>query len=140
MADREAQHGSPREWIVIRRMQVAHSRGATGTVQGVSGRWSMAVCFVVVVWLSGCSGETADPIDLRATTSVVESVPLPENDPNAEARQQVEDLAEQQCLDDPTADEGVIRIVEPESNEVVGEVIVDCDEVRSRVGAEEPTD
>ena len=42
------------------------------------------------------------------------------------------DFAEQQCFDDPEAEEGVIRIVEPESEEVVGEVVVDCEEVRSQ--------
>lgn len=51
-------------------------------------------------------------------------------DPNAEARQQVIDAAEQQCLDDPDLDEGVVRIVDAETDEVVNEYRVDCDDVR----------
>lgn len=85
--------------------------------------------------LSACSGEASTPIDLRATTTTegppISGVPLPEDDPNAEAREQVRQLAEQQCLDDPSKTEGVIRIVEPETEEIVGELIVDCAEVRA---------
>lgn len=58
-------------------------------------------------------------------------VPVLEDDPNAEAREQIRQLAEQQCLDDPTKTEGVIRIVEPDTEQVVGEMIVDCAEVRA---------
>ena len=39
--------------------------------------------------------------------------------------------AEEQCRNDPAAERGVVRIVDPSTQRVVGEVIVDCDEVRS---------
>ncbi len=83
--------------------------------------------------LMACTGEASTPIDLRATTTSappVTGVPLLDDDPNAEAREQIRQLAEQQCLDDPTKTEGVVRIVEPETEQVVGELIVDCAEVR----------
>lgn len=85
--------------------------------------------------LMSCGGEDATPIDLDATTSTVG--PLIDDDPNAESRQLVQDLAEQQCLDDPAKVEGVIRIVDPDTDEVVGEFLADCAEVRARPPAED---
>ncbi len=52
-------------------------------------------------------------------------------DPNAEERDRVRQLAEQQCLDDPAKTEGVIRIVDPQTDQVVSEFVVDCAEVRA---------
>lgn len=91
-----------------------------------------------LVLLAGCSGEATTPIDLGSSTTVT-GVPAtadhgqvaPDEDLNAESRQMAIDFAEQQCFDDPEAEQGVIRIVEPETEQVVGEVVVDCEEVRS---------
>jgi hypothetical protein len=98
---------------------------------------------LVVLALSvvACGQEQADPIDLgagRAGTAEpdagsAEDDPEPGSMPptphavgeNPQARAH----AEQQCVDHPEQEQGVIRIVDPSTNAVVGEVVVDCDEV-----------
>ena len=88
----------------------------------------------------GCSEEDATPLDLgtggsSATTATAggagpeaaSDVPTPHavgENPQARAH------AEQQCLDDIELAQGVIRIVDPATDTVVGEVIVECTEVR----------
>jgi hypothetical protein len=88
----------------------------------------------MVFLLASCTNDAATPIDLSSSTSapLTTGVPLPDDDPNAESRQMAIDFAEQQCVDDPDKDEGIIRIVDPETEQVVGEVVADCAEVRSR--------
>lgn len=102
----------------------------------------MALGAALVV-LAACSGEDATPVDLDSSTTTQhgsgptseggEGSSLPAYDQNAESRQMAVDFAEQQCLDDPEADEGIIRIVDPRTDQVVGEVIVDCVDVRARI-------
>ncbi len=70
------------------------------------------------------TGETDTGTDGTDTDDTTE-------DPNAEARQQVIDAAEQQCLDDPDLDEGVVRLVDPATDEVMNEYRADCAEVRA---------
>ncbi|MEZ5225407.1 MAG: hypothetical protein R2710_01695 [Acidimicrobiales bacterium] len=97
---------------------------------------------------ASCSEEKATIVDLNATTttaaadtatgSSVSMAPFTDeidpDDPNAEARQQVIDAARQQCLDDPTLDEGVVRIVVEATGEIANEYRVDCAEVRAEEG------
>lgn len=83
---------------------------------------------VIAFSAASCTGEEPVPIDLNATVPPT-SAP-DENDPNAAQRQEIQQLAEQQCLDDPELEEGTVRIVDPVTNEVVSELIVQCSEVR----------
>jgi hypothetical protein len=114
---------------------------------------------VLAVLASGsvaCASEEADPVDLDGSGRPASSAPSPQTptpqtpgapgplgtqssaDRNAESRQMARQYAEQQCLDDPDATEGIIRIVDPTTDQVVASVVVDCDEVRgaSRSGAD----
>ncbi len=88
-------------------------------------------------------GEEPVPIDFDSSStpgddgapstegSTVGSAPEVVDDVNAEANQMVVDAAEQQCLDDPDKVEGVVRIVAPDTGDVVSEYRVDCSEVRA---------
>lgn len=79
--------------------------------------------------LSGCTGEEPVEIDLDATIPPT-SAPADSDDPNAAQRQELQQLAEQQCLNDPELVEGTVRIVDPATNEIVSELIIQCAEVR----------
>jgi hypothetical protein len=78
---------------------------------------------------AACAEEESTPIDLGrggASPSERPAVPHAINEtPEARA------FAEQQCRDDPGLDEGVIRIVDPVSEQVVGEIVVECEAVRA---------
>ncbi len=99
----------------------------------------LIVAIGVITLLAGaCTGETATPVDLDAdptTTSTSGAAPGDDDattdDPNAGERERVRQLAEQQCLDDPDKVEGVIRIVDPVTDQVVSEIVVDCAVVRA---------
>ena len=74
-------------------------------------RWSWFSALVAVTLsASACTEEPVTPVDLGATTTAppVTGVPLPEDDPNADARQQVIDLAIEECRKDPTREFGVV--------------------------------
>lgn len=100
----------------------------------------IVVAFVGLGLLGGCSGEKATPVDLNVTTTVAddedtgsESVLEGDvDDPNAEQNRVTLGYAEQQCLDDPELDQGYVQIVDPSTDEKVGEVTADCEEVRNR--------
>ncbi len=77
----------------------------------------------------GCTGEEPIPVNLDETVPATTLAPDPD-DLNAAERERMEDLATQQCLDDPQLMEGVTRLVDPETNEAVAEVTVDCATVR----------
>lgn len=84
-------------------------------------RWLRTVwfgLFVVGLITSGCTSEETTPIDLDATTTTVGPPPLPEDDPNAQARNQVIELAKEQCRLYPEREFGVIVIADSEGNEV----------------------
>jgi hypothetical protein len=89
-------------------------------------RHTAAALVLVTAWLFlvGCTGEDATPIvpgdaDGVGTPHLLE--------PTAEMRE----LAEQQCLDDPTLDVGEINAVDPADDDVIlATVEVDCDTVR----------
>lgn len=77
------------------------------------------------------------PIDLDATTTTIDpmvGVPPAGDDPNAEARQQVEDIVRDQCLSDPDREEGVVQF--NLDGEVVNEYRVPCDEIRAEANRE----
>lgn len=74
--------------------------------------------------LAACSEETT-PIGLDPTTTVVGA------DPNAEVRAEAQGYADQQCLDDPELAEGVLEIVDPDTEEIVGRITANCASVRS---------
>ena len=112
--------------------------GAVDTVDGVRAllddRWSghpRRWLVAVVVVCAGCTGEEATPIDElpAATTTQVTTPHL------LEPTEQMWELAEQQCRDDPALDEGVVEAVDPaDPDEVLASVTVSCDEVRGASG------
>ncbi len=105
---------------------------------------------MIVLSLLGasCSSEEPVPIDFSgsdSTTTTVEANPHSESesagsggDANAGQRALVLGLAEQQCLDDPALETGVVQIAIPDTGEVVSEVQADCVEVRTREADGEP--
>ncbi len=78
----------------------------------------------VVVWLAllaavGCTSEKADPVGTTLPAHAV--TPTPE----------MEQLARQQCFDDPELVTGVVQVVEPDTETVVARIELDCDEARA---------
>lgn len=70
----------------------------------------------------GCTGEDANPLGGSTSSLPAHAVtPTPE----------MEELARQQCFDDPDLATGVIQVVEPDSETVVARVEVDCVEARA---------
>ncbi len=71
---------------------------------------------------SACTNEETSPIDLGATTTtsapVTDLPDLPEDDPNAGARDQVLELAKEECRKDPTREFGVVVIADADGVEV----------------------
>ena len=85
-----------------------------------------------VLGLGGCTSEDATPVDLQQQPTTPAVTPTDSSaDQNEAARAQARAFAAQQCFDDPEASEGVIQIVDPETDQVVGTVTVDCAEARS---------
>ena len=78
---------------------------------------------------SACSGEEAVPIDPANPPTTLD---LTDVTHQLEPTDQMRDLAEQQCLDDPELDEGFVQAVDPTTDQVMSEVTVDCADVRSR--------
>lgn len=78
---------------------------------------------VVVLGLSmtfgvACTDESSSPIDLDATTTTVPTPTLPDDDPNAQARDQVLEFAKEQCRLHPEREFGVVVIADADGNEV----------------------
>jgi hypothetical protein len=91
---------------------------------------------------SGCSDDGATPVDLgtgapsTTTTTAGQSPDQRPATPHAIGENpQARAYAEDQCRQHPEQAQGVIRIVDPSSNTVVGEVVVDCGEVRDEGNA-----
>ncbi len=61
---------------------------------------------------------TAGDLDLSDVTHSLEPTP------------QMEQLARQQCLDDPDAEQGYIEAVDPETGDTISAISIDCGEVR----------
>ncbi len=76
----------------------------------------------IAVLGSACTSEESSPIDLDAPTTTADALPapptLPDDDPNAQARQQMIDLAKEQCRLHPEREFGVIVIADGDGEEV----------------------
>lgn len=79
-------------------------------------------CGVLVALLglvTSCTNEQSTPIDLGTTTSTSPPVTdVPEDDPNEDARNQVVELAKEECRKDPTAEFGIVVIADEDGVEV----------------------
>ncbi len=74
--------------------------------------------------LGGCASEDAVPLDEFTTSTLVGAHAF-------EPTEQMIDLANQQCFDDPTLEEGVVKAVDPnDDDDLLGEYRVDCSTVR----------
>ena len=80
----------------------------------------------------GCSGEVATPIDLDNPPQLTDDTVDPMTDVThpISPTPEMESLARQQCLDDPALEEGYVRAVDPETDQIMSEITVDCAEVR----------
>lgn len=91
----------------------------------------LALLLVVAFGLaiSGCVSEEATPIDeVRPSDS---SVPDDGTPHLLQPTEQMQELAEQQCRDDPDLDQGEVVAVDPASpDQTLSQVVVDCDGVR----------
>lgn len=132
----------PDPWLAPSSERRSLGRLVSGQVLGGSVLGGLVLGGLVLggLVLAACSAEDADPVDLDRIETTQDPVtsgnPVTSGDreaadDNAESRRLAQQHAEQQCIDDPAATEGVIRIVDPETDEVVAEVIVDCVDVRA---------
>ena len=84
-------------------------------------RW-FGILIALVAVASSCTSEASTPIDLDNTSTTnppVTGLPdLPEDDPNADARDQVIELAKEECRKDPTREVGVVVIADADGVEV----------------------
>jgi hypothetical protein len=72
----------------------------------------------------GCTGEDATPIVPGEPSGITTPHRL-------EPTEQMQELAEQQCLDDPTLSMGEVNAVDPANpDQILATVTVDCDTVR----------
>ncbi len=94
------------------------------------GRALVALVAALTVLGVACSGEEAIPIDPANPPTT--AVDLTDVTHQIEPTEQMRDAAEQQCLDDATLAEGYVRAVEPDTEEILAEVTVDCVEVRGQ--------
>ena len=78
---------------------------------------------------AACTDQNTVPLDLDGTVPPVDP-PAHADTGNEEARAEGQRLAEQQCFDDPTLEKGIVQIVQPETDFVVAEIVVDCSELR----------
>ncbi|MDA3039619.1 MAG: hypothetical protein O3C27_08835 [Actinomycetota bacterium] len=91
--------------------------------------------------VAACTGEEATPVDLDQGPSSSSAPPTASSeDQNEAARAQALAYATQQCFDDADASEGIIQIVDPETDQVVGTVTVDCAEARAEQSGPISTD
>ena len=82
--------------------------------------------------LAACTGEEAVPIDpANPPTVPTTTVDLTDVTHSLQPTDEMREMAEDQCRDDPTLSEGYVRAVDPNTDEVLAEITVDCDEVRS---------
>lgn len=85
---------------------------------------------LMVALAAGCTEEDAVPIDPANPPTTAAELDLTDITHTLEPTPQMEQLARQQCLDDPDADQGYIEAVDPETGDVMSAITVDCDEVR----------
>lgn len=93
-----------------------------GISVGVGVRLVSATSLVALL-VAGCTGDTAVPIEDFTDTSITTPHLI-------EPSEQMRELAEQQCLDDPDLAEGVVNAVDPANpDQLLASVVVDCDDV-----------
>ena len=85
---------------------------------------------LVLAVAAGCTEEDAVPIDPANPPTTAAELDLSDVTHSLEPTPQMEQLARQQCLDDPDAEQGYIEAVDPETGDVMSAITVDCDEVR----------
>lgn len=106
-----------------------------GSVEKVQARSAFLLpAQLAILAFGACSSEGATPVDLDPVDQPATSSASPASSPddqNDAAREQARAYATQQCLDDPEATEGVIQIVDPDTDQVAATVTVDCAAVRS---------
>ena len=100
-----------------------------GPVTGVRVRLVPASVALLCGLAIGCSGEEAVPIDPANPPTTID---LTDVTHRLEPTEQMQDLAEQQCLDDPDLDEGFVQAVDPDTDQIMSQVTVDCAEVRGQ--------
>lgn len=104
------------------------------------GRRTTALALGVALAASACSQEATTPLEFGTpggSSSTIPSGTAPpsaEDDPNAEARAQIQQLAEAECAKDDRA-EGVIQMADAETGEVVSEYRIDCVTLEPITGA-----
>lgn len=90
----------------------------------------IALCIALCAGtLTGCSGEEAVPID-PANPPVLDAEPPDVSHP-IQPTPQMEELARRQCVDDPSLDEGYVEAVDPNTDQVLTRITVDCATVRA---------
>lgn len=101
-------------------------------------RW-FGVFIALIAVSTACTSEATRPIDLGTTTTsppVTARPDLPEDDPNAEARNQVIEAAKEECRKDPTREFGVVIIADADGVEV-NRYEHPCDELDDSAGESE---
>ncbi len=93
---------------------------------------ALAIAALVVLTIGGGCSEDATPVSRQATTTVPVTPHL------LEPTEQMQELARQQCLDDPALAEGTVNAVDPGRSDqvVLASVTVDCAEARQTGGSE----
>ena len=80
------------------------------------------VLFALAAVASSCTSEATTPIDLDGTTTTAPPVTglpdVPGDDPNADSRELVIELAKEECRKDPSREFGVVVIADPDGVEV----------------------
>ncbi|MEL6984129.1 MAG: hypothetical protein AAFO29_17015 [Actinomycetota bacterium] len=88
-----------------------------------------AVAVAAGLLAAACSGEEAIPIDPANPPTTAPD--LTDVTHQIEPTEQMREVAEQQCRDDASLAEGYVRAVDPDTEAILSEVTVDCDEVRA---------
>lgn len=87
-------------------------------------RRSLAWLVVVPLLVAACTAEDAVPVDQAPPSSAAGAHVLESND-------EMQRLAEQQCLDDPLLEQGEVQAVDPANPDLVlASVTVDCADIR----------
>ena len=86
--------------------------------------------------MGACSNEATTPLDFGPSSSLPSgtSPASPEDDPNAEARSQIQQLAEAECLRDPSRAEGVVEMADAETGAVVSVYRISCETLEPITG------
>lgn len=101
---------------------------STGTLRDVSDRSPIPALLPALLLLAfvvaACTGEDATPIVPGAPTTDGTTPHL------IEPTDQMRELAEQQCRDDPDLEQGVVNAVDPADEEqILASVVVECADV-----------